>query len=492
MISKEFIKSSVIYTLAGALPMASAFILLPFYLALPREVYGALALYLAFSLFIQILVAYSFDTSLYVHFHEYKNDRLKLGAFISSAFVFMLFIGCAIGLPVIVGGELLFKWIFEDKHVSFYPFGLLAFVTGIFQALFKVYTNLLQSREKPALFLRSNLFLFSLIASLTIVGLYLFPDSLAGPIGGRAIAGFLTSAWVLFRIFREHGVHFDFSLLKSTFHFNHYSFIYQIQQWFINYSDRFIILFAGLSAASNTSSTLGSIGVYDFALKCLVLVELIMNGLNSSFYPKVVSTVMAQSTKTTTPELNRYYHGLISMVMLMVAGAILVLPYAVYIFDMSEGYDQAIPYFPFIAVIFILKSVRIYFAFPYAVLKYTKPLPVIYAFVTLFKIGLMILLVRDYGIYGLVAASLISLSTELVILYSGLMNRFIFSFNIFKILVAPFILLIAVLIFEPLFGRMHPLLTHGGYVILTFSFLMWTYRNELSTLSFGKWLVKPK
>ena len=65
MISKGFIRNSVIYTVAGMLPMASAVILLPFYLNyLPIEQYGQLALYLAFSMFVQIVATYSFDSSL--------------------------------------------------------------------------------------------------------------------------------------------------------------------------------------------------------------------------------------------------------------------------------------------------------------------------------------------------------------------------------------------------------------------------------------------
>lgn len=460
--------------------MASAFILLPFYLQLPKEVYGALALYLSFSLFIQVLVTYSFDTSLYVHFHEYKNDPLKLASFISSAFGFMLLIACALGIPVILGGELLFDLIFEDRRISFYPFGILAFATGVFQALFKVYTNLLQSRERPLQFLWSNLFLFTVIAGITIAGLYVFPETLVGPVGARAIAGLLGMLWVVYRIYREFGFHFNFPLLKSTFGFNHYSFVYQIQQWLINYSDRFIMLFAGLS--------LSSIGVYDFALKCLVVIEVIMNGLNSSFLPKVISTVTAQTIKSTTPELNRYYHGLIAAVMLMVSGAILVLPFVVEILDDKELYHEAIPYFPYIAILYILKSMRVYFAFPYGVLKYMKPLPLIYTFITFFKIGLMILLVNRLQIYGLVIASAVSLIVELGILKYQLRDRFTFKFNILKIIIAPIFLLLSIMIIEPLLSAQYALGVHIFYVVLAITFLYWIYRKEISMVVFTKLL----
>ena len=90
MISKGFIKNSVIYTVAGMLPTASAVILLPFYLNyLPLAQYGQLAFYLAFSMLVQVIATYSFDSSLYIYYHDYKNDRPKLSVLISSAYVFM-------------------------------------------------------------------------------------------------------------------------------------------------------------------------------------------------------------------------------------------------------------------------------------------------------------------------------------------------------------------------------------------------------------------
>ena len=42
---------------------------------------------------------------------------------------------------------------------------------GIFQAIFKVHSNLLQSREKPETFFWSNVVSFSLIAFFIVVGL---------------------------------------------------------------------------------------------------------------------------------------------------------------------------------------------------------------------------------------------------------------------------------------------------------------------------------
>lgn len=478
MISKNFIRSSFIYTVAGALPMASAILLLPFYITyLPTQVYGALSLYLAFSIFIQIVVAYSFDSSIYIHYHDYKNDVKKLSSFISSAFIFMIFIGAGVGLLFALIGDLVFDWIFDDEKISFFPFGIMSVATGIFQALFKVYCNILQSSEKPLLFLRSNILSFVFIAGLTIGGLYLFPSTLIGPIAGRMLAGLVVVCWTLYRVFSQFGSRFDYGLLKSTFGFNHYAFIYQIQLWVINYFDRFLMLFF---------LPLASIGIYDFALKCLIVIEFIMSGLHNSFSPKVVSAVTEQTVKGSTPEINRYYHGLTALVMLMISSGILILPFAVNFIDQDRGYGDAVQYFPYVAILYVLKSMRLFFAVPYGILKYTKPLPVIYFFISVVKIGLMVLLIRSFEIYGVVASTLISAALEILLLRYVLREKFNFQYNIFKIVIAPVMLLTVVLFLEPLLGKDFAWELHLFYLVVTVGFLLWVYRNELKLFNFTK------
>src|SRR5688572_27802397 len=111
--------------------MASALILLPLYIHhLSTETYGALNIYLAFSLLVQIFVTFSFDTSLYIHFHEFKNEFKKLSVFVSSAFIFMVLTGIAIGLIFTVLGDLIIKVVLPDQNISFFPYGLASVGAG--------------------------------------------------------------------------------------------------------------------------------------------------------------------------------------------------------------------------------------------------------------------------------------------------------------------------------------------------------------------------
>jgi len=181
--------------------MASAALLVPVYAHyLPTVQYGALALYLSFSILIQIIVTYSFDASLYLHFHDYKNDPERLSAFVSSSFTVIILLGVVISAILMATGGMLFHYFYKEQELVFYPYGLLAALTGVFQSVFKVNNTFLQSREKAVLFLRSNLFSFFLVAVFTIVGLKIWPGTLEGPVGGRMLAFLVSALWVLFRI----------------------------------------------------------------------------------------------------------------------------------------------------------------------------------------------------------------------------------------------------------------------------------------------------
>lgn len=472
-ISKGFLKSSLMYTIAGSLPMASAIILLPFYLVyLTTDNYGALSLYLAFSVLIQVLTMYSFDTSLYVFFHEYKKDKQRLRRFISSVFIFLLLIGLVLTIFFLLTGNLLFTVLFDQRDVNFFPFGLMAVVTGVFQSIFKVHSSLLQTSQRPVLFFWSNLLSFALIATGTIVGLKYYPQTLWGPIGGRMLAATISAAWVLGRVAVVYGFAFKMQLLKNTFSFNTPSFFYQLQQWSMTYFDRFIMVFF---------LPLSTIGVYDFAVKCMLAVEFVISGLYNSFYPRVIGMVMEQDKKQSTPEINRYYHGLVASIMLLVCLAILAFSLAVDLGIIRSGYEESVQYLPLVGMVYLARAMRYYFTLPYGALKYSKPLPVIYMGVSVFKILLILLLIRHFDVYAVIGAALVSSLAEAYLLWRGVRMKFDFHFNKFKIIIAPLILA-ALIALSQQFFFFGSLINYSIYLIVCLVILTLLYRRELHSL----------
>lgn len=463
----------MIYTLAGTLAPASGLILLPYYLGyLSPTQYGAFALYTGFSLLVQVIVTYSFDASVYNYYHEYKHDKVRLAIFVSSAFNFILLVSLVLASLLLVFGDWVFQLVYSESKIAFFPYGEISIFTGVMQALFKVNNSLLQTQEKASTFFGANLLSFSLIAGLTIAGLVLFPNDLIGPIGGRFLAVAISGLWVLGTVYKQFGFHFDFSILKTTFGFNHPSLIYQIMQWFNNSFDRVVL---------NGFMPLAQVGIYDLAAKCLMAIEFVLSGFYNSFFPKILGIISLQKEKKTTAEINRYFNGLTAVTIVLVCLAILFFPLIRW-FNFKQGFLSAIEWVPYISVTYLLRSLRFYMAMPYASVKYSKPLPLFYAIIVSVKIGSMAILIPQYGIMGLIISTWIGYLVELITLYWGIKNKFEINFNPVKLIVVPLVLGLTIIIFEPLFGKEFELAAHVSYLLLAGILLVFAYRNELKTL----------
>jgi O-antigen/teichoic acid export membrane protein len=329
----------------------------------------------------------------------------------------------------------------------------------------------------------NNLISFSLIAGLTIVGLYLFPDNLIGPIGGRLLAAVISGGWVLGMIYYQFGFHFNFKLIKSTFGFAHPSLIYQIMQWFNNSYDRVVL---------SNFLPLAQVGMYDLAAKCLTAIELTLSGFYNSFFPKVVGIVALQTEKKTSTEINRYFNGLTAVTILLVCFSILLFPPVIRLISLKPGFLSAIEWIPFIAVTYLLRSLRYYLAMPYGTTKYSKPLPFFYVIIAAAKITGMVVLIPRYGIMGLIIATWIGYMVEALILYFGIKNRFEINFNVYKLIIAPLILGVIIIIVEPLFGKKFEVASHLVYLVIGGFVLTVAYRNELKVFDWGSVLKNLK
>jgi O-antigen/teichoic acid export membrane protein len=240
----------------------------------------------------------------------------------------------------------------------------------------------------------------------------------------------------------------------------------------INYFDRLIIM---------VYLTMEDVGAYDFVWKCLLLIDLIIGGLYNSFYPKVIATLAEQEQKQATESINRYYHGLTAAIMLLVSGAILMFPLLEHFGLMKPDYEKSLKYVPYMGLIYLIRGMRFYFALPYGALKYTKPLPVIYLVISVIKIGLMLVFIRQYGIMAVIGASIISSIFEVIFLHFRIKEKFLFRFNAFKIIAAPFLLGAIILVLESTLHINKDLL-HAMYLVLAIVILVWVYRNEIRLL----------
>src|SRR4051812_20826746 len=125
MISKSFLKSSIIYTIGGALPMAAGLILLPFYTNYLNDLqFTQVAFYISVSMLLQILFSYSIESYFGIKYTQLLKEPGEQKKFVGTISILLLIIGAVLLMVAALVGNLIFKKAFNpDYQIEFWPYG---------------------------------------------------------------------------------------------------------------------------------------------------------------------------------------------------------------------------------------------------------------------------------------------------------------------------------------------------------------------------------
>jgi O-antigen/teichoic acid export membrane protein len=401
MISKKFLKSSFLYTITGALPIAAPILLLPFYTDnLSDAQFGYLGYYIGISQLIQIVVTFSFDQVIASHYFEYKEDFKKLSIYLSSVFVMILLIGIGVVLVLSIFGPILFNSIYSSSAMKFYPFGMISVFTGIFNSILKVITNLYIAQQKPEKYASTNILNFILIIVFSISGLYLFPQSLVGPMFGRLIAGSISFIILLYSIIKLYGFQFDYQFLKSSLSFNRALFIVPIVSWFILNIDRYIIGYL-----MNDSD----VGTFTFAVGITNVLEVVMGALLSAVLAPIYNIWSKDRTaERSSPEVNRFYNVITSISIILIGLSIVCLPIILPLVIRNKQYYTSFEYMPMLCLSYITMALWHMYSSPLMFDKRGFIFTKILVGSAIFKLLSGLILIYLFGLYGAVWSVLLT------------------------------------------------------------------------------------
>ena len=115
-------------------------------------------------------------------------------------------------------------------------------LTAFCNSFFKTYTSLLITREESGEFFWANALNFILTIVISIIGIYLFPDSIAGPMWGRLLSGAGILALALFRIAPQSSFsHFDKKIMQDAVKYCTPNVFFLLIFWAAANIDRYII-----------------------------------------------------------------------------------------------------------------------------------------------------------------------------------------------------------------------------------------------------------
>lgn len=477
MISKSFFKSSLIYSVVGALPMLSGFILLPFYTSdlLSEKNYGYLTLHLSFTLLFQSFIILCLENFIGPVIFESKHDPKELKKKISSINYYSLLYATLIIVLLLIVGPFIFKFGFKEAApMQFYPFMLCTILTSFFNAYFKLYCNQLIYTEKPKQYLVVNVVNFFATIFISIAGLYFYGDSIMGPLMGRLLSGIIIFVIAFIFLNKEYGIKQDSEFLVEIRKFCIPLIIYCILNWIFNYADRLFI---------EKMLTTELVGLFDFGIKCTLGIEILFTGMNNSIYPKIYSLISENASQEKLREhLNKYASGYLIAIILAIVFTLITVPFVIEIFIKKTFYHKALAFLAILSIGQVLKVLYYIYISPLYYFKRTDLVARSFVFATIIQLTLAFTLIYFWHFNGAIAAYILAKPFQVLFAYIE-SNRFIhFPINIIKQIVLPIMLLIVVFALQILVGNNQVLYYNPiiGTIILMITAIF--YRNEIKPL----------
>lgn len=480
MISKNFFKSSIIYSVVGALPYASGVLLIPFFTSKLSTIdFGVNALYFSIMYFIQILSTFGLDTYIGIHYFDYKDNKEKLKENIGTVVMSLFAIGAFLLIIFSIFGTGIFNIVFDNKYLTFFPWGFVTVLTAIFNGFLKTYSNLLINQQRPVRFFQINIVNFILVISVSLTFLFLFPFTLNGPMFGRLIPAAFSFCVVIYYFISEFGYTYNKEMVKKIISFCTPFVIYAILFWTVSYIDRFII--------NHYLADPTYVGIFDFAVKCTLLIDLFQTGLSSSISPKIYTIWKDQNLRESTVEVNRYYNGFTAASLLAIPLLSVFFPVLIPVIVKNEVYYESFVFFSILSIGFASRGLFNMFLSPIFFFKNTKVLPKIFFFIAIIQIIVTAFCVKHFGLIGAVWASFFTKIIQVVFLYFESRKIFHFKFNYIKQIYLPLLCVIIVLILETIVPLEYSLYNRVAQLLIIYILVFSVYRNEVKLL-LGKYI----
>ena len=389
MINK-LLKDSAVYTIASFISRGISLLLLPFYVRfLTKEEYGLFDLILLSVNFINLTFSLEITQAIGRFLPTFRLKNAKIGL-VSTAFLVILSSYSLFLIIYVLFEEFIQQNIFQTEFngSTYFLIGLYIISNG----LFLFFQNNLRWDLKSYQFALNSI-LFTLI---NVFGVFLFIYNLKLGIDGVLYSGIFASSFSIFSSYlcqKNYYIYFfSFKYAKKIIAFSFPLIFSSVSVYFSLYIDRIII---------NKFLGLEELAVFGVGYRFATIVGLISIGFSSSISPLIYNSPYALSTKSSVSKLFSYYLLFSSLLILFLS----IFSKEIILIFATKEYLGASTILPLITSSVVFSSLYLFFP-GLSIENKTRNLAFINFLSAILNLVLCIILVNDFGVFGIAVSTL--------------------------------------------------------------------------------------
>lgn len=400
---KRLLKHIFNYGFATFLTSIISFLLIPIYTrTLTSSDYGIIDLLNTFGGFISILLIFGITTSFTVSFYDCKTEEeIKQKFSIITNFLFL--VSGSIILILIVVNQVIGLNFLKGIPKSYVNYMLITYFLGI---LTQIPLSYLQLKEKSKTYVRISIVQFSVRTGLTLIFLLLFKEKAVGVLKANLIAAVFMFAIAICISKNLYKFVINFKELREMLKIGLPVLPHELSSWGLTFADRMIL---------STYVNYSALGVYSFAYKIGMIMNVIVSAINQAWFPFFMDTATkkGEGAKTIFSKINKYYFILVGGICYL---ASMFSNEIVHIMG-TKGYYDSVNIIPLILFSYFMQGM--YFMNNGSIFykKKTYLLPVSSGISIAINIVFNLILIPKFGILGAAVANIITYTCFFLIVH---------------------------------------------------------------------------
>ncbi|MFA8300365.1 MAG: lipopolysaccharide biosynthesis protein [Hyphomicrobiales bacterium] len=478
--NKQFLKTSLIYTLVGAFSPLLNLLIQPAVEGnnlLNADEFAYIGVGEIIFNIIFILCGYSMNNAIARYYYDFEDDPSQFKKMVSGIFNSVIFRGILIAVLMFLFGSWAAKFIQYKEMHDFSSYGYYLLLIGLNMALIQVASAFFRNKKAVLAFSLINLGVGLFRGVFQVISVLFFDTSFIGYFQGSAIGGTIITIILYIYLIKTYKFYWFPPSAREIYRFSTPLVQYSIIVWAQQLIEKYFLI-------QNADPTL--FAIYNNALKFALGIQMVLQALQGASQPEIFR-LMKDGINKNKGEIRKLCNMLIVQTQLIIAFTIIpAMIFNEFFYETEIKLAAGI-----IAIVFIRYVFRtqiIIFGFPIYFMKKTK------AFLYINTISIVILIICNYylvprmGYYGAITGAFISMTFQTLAIYYYQNKISPIGWNLKKILYYPLALVGITIILEIVkyYTGINAYITSGIITLLIFLSILIQYNKELKEFTLKK------